>query len=266
MLGTIIGDIVGSTYEFKNFKSKIFSPLFHQNSKYTDDTVCTISVADALCNEVDPVESMQSWCRRYEDNGGWGQRFALWIADDDPKPYGSWGNGGAMRIAPVGLWAQSEDQVLLMADRFTAITHNHPDAIASARAVALAVYWARSGLQTKAIAHELSRRFGYDLTQTPDDIRPSYKRTETAAGSVPQAIICALQSVDFEDALRNAVSIGGDSDTIAAIAGGIAEALHGIPADIAATGWGYLPTEMRAVLKKLYSIYGSQNNPSSTSV
>ena len=252
MLGTVIGDIVGSVYEFRNFKSKTFQPLFHPHAKFTDDTVCTVAVADAIVNDRDPAESLQDWCRRYEDNGGWGQRFALWIADDEPKPYGSWGNGGAMRIAPVGLVATSEEQTRAWSNRFTAITHNHPDAMASAQAVALAIFWAKSRMSPDEIARKLGQQFSYDLQQTPDAIRPSYKRTETAKGSVPQAIACALQSASFEDALRNAVSIGGDSDTIAAIAGGIAEALHGIPNDIAEQGWRYLPLDMRAMIQGLY--------------
>ena len=127
MLGTIIGDIVGSAYEFKNHRSKGFSPLFHAEARYTDDTVCTVAVADALVNELDPQQKLQQWCRRYADNGGWGQKFALWIFEDPPQPYGSWGNGAAMRIAPVGMLAESEEQAVEWSDTVTNITHNHPD-------------------------------------------------------------------------------------------------------------------------------------------
>ena len=253
MLGTIIGDIIGSAYEFKNCRIKDFTPLFHRDARYTDDTICTIAVADALITGVHPKDKLQQWCRRYAENGGWGQRFALWIFDDDAKPYGSWGNGAAMRIAPVGLMAACEQEVLDWADTVTMTTHNHPDAVTAARAVALSVYWAKKKMPVQNIAQRLQVQFGYDTRMTPDQIRPTYRRTEKASGSVPHAIVCALQSVSFEDALRNAVSIGGDSDTIAAIAGGIAEALHGIPEDIAATGWGYLPSDIQAVLVTLYA-------------
>ena len=176
--------------------------------------------------------------------------------DDNPQPYGSWGNGAAMRISPVGLLATSEDEALAWADAATAITHNHPDGMASARAVALAIFWARHKTDPQTIAKRLTERFGHDLSTTPDTIRPTYKRTESAAGSVPQAIVCALQSSSYEDAIRNAVSIGGDSDTIAAIAGGIAEALHGLPQDIAQQGWAYLTPEMQRVMAALYAEAG----------
>lgn len=253
MLGSIIGDIVGSVYEFKNHRTKNFQPLFHSEARYTDDTVCTIAVADALANGVAPQEKLQLWCRRYADNGGWGQRFALWIFEDQPQPYGSWGNGAAMRIAPVGMLAESEDQVIDWADTVSNLTHNHPEAVDSARAVALAIHWARRQVPAPAIAWRIQERFGYDLSRTPDQIRPTYVRTERAVDSVPQAMVCALQADSFEDAIRNAVSIGGDSDTIAAIAGGIAEALFGLPDDIAAKGWSYLPPDMKIVLVDFYS-------------
>lgn len=252
MLGSVIGDIIGSVYEFKNHRSKNFDPLFHRQARFTDDTVCTVAIADALVRGTDPKATLIEWCRRYAENGGWGKRFAEWFMDENPQPYGSWGNGAAMRISPVGLLATSEAEVIGWADAATAITHNHPDGIASARAVALAIFWARHKTAPQAIATQLTERFGYDLNITPDDIRPTYTRTERATGSVPQAIICALQSTSYEDAIRNSVSIGGDSDTIAAIAGGIAEALHGIPSDISVAAWAFLPREMQEVLSQLY--------------
>jgi ADP-ribosylglycohydrolase len=254
MLGAIIGDIVGSVYEKRNYRAKDFEPLFHTNARFTDDTVCTIAVADALLHGKKPTQALQEWCRRYEDTGGWGQRFALWIADDDPKPYQSWGNGAAMRISAVGFLARTEKEATDWSDYFTVVTHDQADAIAAARAVSLAIYWSRHEVDSNEIAIRLMERFGYNLKQTPDEIRPTYKHTETSAGSVPQAIVCALQSTSYEDALRNAVSIGGDSDTIAAIAGSIAEALHGIPEDIAKTGRSYLTQDMVLVVNNLYSI------------
>jgi len=212
-----------------------------------------VAVADALVRGADPQATLIDWCRRHAENGGWGKRFAEWFIDDNPQPYGSWGNGAAMRISPVGLLACSDDEAIAWADAATAITHNHPDGIASARAVALAVFWARQKMAAPDIAARLTERFGYDLSTTPDEIRPRYTRTESAASSVPQAIVCALQSSSYEDAIRNAISIGGDSDTIAAIAGGIAEALHGLPDDIAQQGWAYLTPEMRRVMQALYA-------------
>jgi ADP-ribosylglycohydrolase len=254
MLGAIIGDIVGSVYEKRNYRAKDFDPLFHPNARYTDDTVCTVAVADALLHGKKPTQALQEWCRRYEDTGGWGQRFALWIADDEPKPYQSWGNGAAMRISAVGFLARTEQEATDWADYFTVVTHDHDDAIAAARAVSLAIYWARHQIDATEIANRLTERFGYDLKQTPDEIRPTYKHTESSAGSVPQAIVCALQSISYEDALRNAVSIGGDSDTIAAIAGSIAEALHGIPEDIRAKGISYLAGDMKSVVQAFYLV------------
>lgn len=158
-----------------------------------------------------------------------------------------------MRVSPVGFLATSEEAVITMSDAVTGITHNHPEAMASAQAVALAVYWAKQGVQAAEIQRRLVTRFDYPLHLTPDDIRPGYKRTERASESVPQAISCALHAVSYEDAIRNAVSLGGDSDTIAAIAGGIAEALFGIPENIRAEALGYLPTEIRETLVRLYA-------------
>lgn len=252
MLGTLIGDIIGSAYEFSNFKGKKFVPLFHPKARFTDDTVCTVAVADALTQGADPQTTLIDWCRRYAENGGWGKRFAEWFMDDNPQPYGSWGNGAAMRIAPVGLLANTEAEVVSWSDTVTAITHNHPDAMHSAQAVALAIFWARQKTSAQDIGQRLTERYGYPLHLTPDNIRLMYKRTEKAIDSVPQAISCALHSTGFEDAIRNAVSLGGDSDTIAAIAGGIAEALHGIPDTVAAEAWAYLPKDMQAVMSALY--------------
>lgn len=252
MLGTLTGDIIGSAYEFSHFKGKDFVPLFHPKARFTDDTVCTVAVADALIRGTDPQTTLIQWCKRYAENGGWGKQFALWFLDDNPQPYGSWGNGAAMRIAPVGLLASTEAEAIGWSDTVTALTHNHPDAMHTAQAVALAILWARRKTSAQDIGKELSERYGYPLHLTPNDIRPGYKRTEKAIDSVPQAISCALHSTSFEDAIRNAVSLGGDSDTIAAIAGSIAEALHGIPDNIAAEAWGYLPKDIQAVISALY--------------
>ena len=203
LLGSIIGDIVGSAYEFSRYKGKTFDPLFHPKARFTDDTVCTVAVADAILRGVDPQSTMIEWCTRYSENGGWGRQFALWFMSDNPSPYGSWGNGAAMRIAPAGLWAKSDTEVLQLADQFSTITHNHQEAMQAAQAVALAIFWGREGRSVIAIKRQLMAKFPYDLNRTPDEIRPTYVRSERARESVPEAIICALNAVSFEDALRN---------------------------------------------------------------
>ena len=253
MLGSITGDIIGSWYEFRNIKVKDFQPLFHKGAKFTDDTVCTVAIADALVHELDPAATLQRWGREYWSNGGWGQRFNLWLADDNPEPYNSYGNGAAMRVGPAGLLATSRADALGLASRVTIITHNHPEGMKAAQATASAIWLARQGVVPEQIRKELTERFGYRLDVTVDEIRPGYKFTEASQDSVPQALVCALEATGFEDAIRNAVSIGGDSDTIAAIAGSVAEARFGIPQEIAAKTWSYLPRDMRVVLTALYA-------------
>lgn len=256
MLGTITGDIIGSAYEKANYRGKDFAPLFHPRARFTDDTVCTVAIADAMLSGTLPAVALQTWGRRYEHTGGWGQRFALWLADDDPRPYGSWGNGGAMRVSPVALLAQSEAEALSLAYHATAVTHDHPEGLKGAQAVALAIWLARQDESAEYIRRQISERFGYDLDTSVDAIRPTYRHSEAAHLSVPQALVCALEASSYEDAIRNAVSIGGDSDTIAAIAGGLAEARFGMPPDIAAQAWSYLPADMRRVMHHLYAQQG----------
>lgn len=252
MLGIVIGDMVGSVYEFRSLRRKDFMPLFHDEARFTDDTVCTIGVADALVSGDDPKRRLIQWCRKYSENGGWGRRFSFWFMSEDPRPYQSWGNGAAMRVAPVGLLATSEEEVSAWSDTVSSLTHDTDEAMLSARAVALAVFWARGRESPARIRAKVSELTGYDLSRNVDDIRKTYQRSERASESVPEALICALGSLSFEDAIRTAISIGGDSDTIAAIAGGVAEALHGIPSEIAREGWGRLPLDMRHVLKQFY--------------
>lgn len=259
MLGGIAGDIIGSFYEKHNHKRKDFAPLFHPQARITDDTVCLVAVADALLNDRHPTEALQDWGRRYEHVGGWGQRFALWLVDDQPQPYGSWGNGGAMRVAPAALLASSLDEALALAEAVTVITHNHPEGLRGSQAAAAAVWWALQGEPAETIRLRVTERFHYDLSTTVDAIRPHYRHSEAAAQSVPQALVCALEAVDYEDAIRNAISIGGDSDTIAAMAGAVAEARFGLPDDIAAQAWNYLDRDMRRSLTDLYR--GHQRPP-----
>ena len=260
MLGAVIGDIVGSVYEFHNYRAKNFEPFFHPNASYTDDTVCTIAVADALINVRSPAESLKDWGTRYWENGGWGRSFALWLGSESLEPYNSYGNGAAMRVSPAGLLAKTESEVIDLAHRVTVVTHNHPEGLKGAAATASAIFLARQGFRQAAIRKYISDRFGYDLSRTPDEIRPTYRFNESCQETVPQALTCALTATDFVDAIRTAVSIGGDSDTIGAIAGGVAEALFGIPEGIAEQGWRYLPEEMRRVLTDLYVRAGVPNS------
>lgn len=253
MLGSIIGDIAGSVYEFNNYRAKDFSPFFHPEAAFTDDTVCTVAIADALLHNKCPARTLKDWGERYWSNGGWGRSFALWLGSDSLGPYGSYGNGAAMRVAPAGLLASSLEEAQAFSVKVTEVTHNHPEGIRGAAATASAVYMARTGSSQEQIREYVIAMFGYDLSRTVDEIRPNYVFNETCQRSVPEALTCVLEAVDFEDAIRNAISIGGDSDTIAAIAGGIAEAMFGIPDDLARDCWATLPLDMREVLTKLYS-------------
>jgi len=256
MLGAIIGDIVGSVYEFDNYRAKDFEPFFHLEAAFTDDTVCTIAVADALVNGKDPASTLREWGRRYWHNGGWGHLFALWISTNDMSPYNSYGNGAAMRVSAAGLLAKSVKDAIALSNRVTEVTHNHPEGLRGAGATAVAIHLARTGQRAADIRHAISRQFGYDLTPTVDQIRPEYRYTESCQDTVPQALTCAFEAENFEDAIRNAISIGGDSDTIAAIAGSVAEALFGISEEMATKAWTYLPLEMRTVLHALYASAG----------
>ena len=259
MLGAIIGDIVGSVYEFNNYRAKDFTPFFHPKAFFTDDTVCTIAVADALVNGKDPATTLREWGRRYWNNGGWGQRFALWIATDGMGPYNSLGNGAAMRVSAAGLLATSIEEAIALSDRVTEVTHNHTEGMRGGAATAVAIHMARTGRGAEEIRQAIVQRFQYDLTPSVDEIRPTYRYNERSQDTVPQALTCALEANDYEDAIRNAISIGGDSDTIAAIAGAVAEALFGISDDVAAEAWRFLPTEMRVVLQDLYATAGKSN-------
>jgi ADP-ribosylglycohydrolase len=228
MLGAIIGDIAGSIYEWNQIKTKDFEFL-NPRCFFTDDTVCTVAVADILLHDLPPAETMQKWCRLYPGRG-YGGMFGRWIYFDTPEPYNSYGNGAAMRVSPAAFLNRDDlNTALAAADKVTAITHNHPEGMKGARATTHAIWLAFQGKSPATIRQVISTEYDYDLTQTVDDIRPDYSFDVTCQGTVPQAITCALESVSFEDAVRNAISLGGDSDTLAAIAGPIAEARHGIP-------------------------------------
>ena len=233
MLGAIIGDIVGSKYEFNNIKSKDF-PLFSDDSTYTDDSIMTIAVAKALLRSREEkkdfkpilIEEMQTFGRKYpHPKGGYGMRFSHWLTDICPKPYNSFGNGSAMRVSPCGLIAIELYEALSLAKASAEVTHNHPEGIKGAQAVAGAVFLAKQHKEKKEIADFIRTNF-YDLDFTLEDIRCSYQFDETCQGTVPQAIVAFLESNSFEDAIRNAVSLGGDCDTLTAITGSIAWAYY----------------------------------------
>ncbi|MDR0707105.1 MAG: ADP-ribosylglycohydrolase family protein [Treponema sp.] len=233
ILGAITGDIIGSSYEFNNVKSVDFE-LFTNDTYFTDDSVLTAATMHAILRQTDYALSYRCFGRTYPHRG-YGGHFKAWIYADDPKPYNSWGNGSAMRASPIGWCCDSIDDVLAEAKKSAEVTHNHPEGVKGAQAAAAAVYLARTGKSKDEIKKFIVDRFDYDLDRSIDEIRPAYDFDISCQGSVPEAIIAFLESVDFENAIRLAVSLGGDSDTIAAVAGGIAEAFYQrIPENIAA--------------------------------
>jgi len=233
MIGAIVGDIAGSVYEWNNIKTKEF-PLFSPECFFTDDTVMTLAIADGLMNGGSReafIKAMKKYGRLYP-YAGYGSRFGNWILTDDTSPYNSWGNGSAMRASPVAWAFNTLSEVEEYAEICAAVTHNHPEGIKGARATAAAIFLARTGATREEIREYIEKQYGYDLSRTLDEIRPNYRFDESCQGTVPEAIIAFLESVSFEDAIRNAISLGGDSDTLAAITGSIAEAAYGIPKDI----------------------------------
>lgn len=250
MTGAIAGDIIGSVYEFDNIKTTDF-PLFTNESDYTDDTIMTVAVADWLLNGGDLAKVMQRYGREYPyPTGGYGGRFSGWLREKDPLPYNSWGNGSAMRVSAVGWMFDSLEKTLEVAKETAVVTHNHPEGIKGAQATAAAIYLARTGKSKQDIKQYIETTFSYDLGRTCDEIRPFYRFNESCQGTVPEAIIAFLDSSDFEDAIRLAVSLGGDSDTLACITGGIAEAFYGIPEDIEKQVSDKLPGTFQKVIKE----------------
>jgi len=249
MLGAIAGDIIGSVYEFNNTKTADF-PLFSRYSDFTDDTVLTVATADCILNSGDYAEYYRKYYRSYPGRG-YGGMFHKWGRSDVMGPYNSFGNGSAMRVSPVGFAFSSMEDVLAEAERSAAVTHDHPEGIKGARAAASAVYLARKGMSKKHIKEYIEDSFSYELSCRLDDIRDVYRFDETCQGSVPQAITAFLESESFEDAIRKAVSIGGDSDTIACITGGIAEAFYRkVPADIRDEAMSRLDSRMIGVIDR----------------
>lgn len=246
MLGAIAGDIIGSVYEHAPIKTKDF-PLFGPHSRFTDDSVLTVAVAEAILSGRSYHDAVRDFGRRYP-HAGYGASFSAWLCADDPRPYHSWGNGAAMRVSPVGFAFATEEAVLEQARRTAAITHDHPEGIKGAQATALAVFLARTTRDKALIRRRIAAEFGYDLDRSIDGIRPDYAFDISCQGTVPEAIIAFLDSVSYEDAVRNAVSLGGDSDTLACITGGIAAAFYGgVPDAIRAGVEARLPADLAAV-------------------
>ena len=249
MIGTIAGDIIGSWYEFHGIKSKEFE-LFHPQSRFTDDTVLSMAVAKSILDGEPYLKNIVDFGLRYFD-AGYGGSFRRWLKGEEHLPYNSWGNGSAMRVSPVAWAFDSEEKVLKEAKKIAEITHNHPEGIKGAKSVALAIFMARQGATKEEIKERISTEFEYNLDRTLDEIRPTYKFEVSCQKSVPESIICFLESTSFEDAVRNAISLGGDADTMGAIAGGIAEAYYGIPKEIKERVYGYLNDEFIEILKQI---------------
>ncbi len=256
MLGAIAGDIIGSVYEVNNHKSKKF-PLFSDASDFTDDTVLSIAIADVILNGGEYVESIKNYYRRYP-NRGYGGRFEAWGKSQSLEPYNSWGNGSAMRVSAIGFAFKNLETVLTEAEKSAAVTHNHPEGIKGAQATAAAIFLGRNGHTKAEIKDYIQTTFQYDLSQSLAAIAPTYKFDESCQGSVPQALIAFLESTDFEDAIRNAIALGGDSDTIACITGGIAQAFYGgVPEAIAQHTLARLDETLRDITVKFMFRYGA---------
>lgn len=254
MLGAIAGDIIGSVYERQNIKTTNF-PLFSPQSRFTDDTVLTVAIAAAILKKTEYATTLKQFGLKYPD-AGYGKSFMKWIQSPVNDPYNSWGNGSAMRVSPVGFAFSTVEAVLDEAQKTAAVTHNHAEGIKGAQATALAVFLARTENSKETIRAQISQRFQYNLNRTVEDIRPGYQFDVSCQGSVPEAIIAFLDSSDYEDAIRKAVSLGGDSDTLACIAGGIAEAFYGeVPEAIAAQVQQRLPTELLETLMQFQQCY-----------
>ena len=254
MLGAIAGDIIGSVYEWNNIKSKEFD-LFSPEAFFTDDSVLTVALAEAILNDADYGQIMKRYYRRYPD-AGYGGSFHEWAKGQDTKPYNSWGNGSAMRTSPVGYAFENLEEVLSKAKHFASFTHNHPEGIKGAQATAAAIFLARKEASKEMIKLYITQQFKYDLTRTIDEIRPNYEFDVSCQGTVPQAITAFIESENYEDAIRNAISIGGDSDTLACITGGIAEAFYGkLPQNIAETAMNILDENLRETVVRFQEKY-----------
>ena len=262
MIGAILGDMIGAPYEFdQGDKTKEF-PLFSRHSEFTDDSVMTIAVAEALMDMAgrsdDEIRSaltasMQKWGSRYP-YAGYGGMFDRWLQTRDPKPYGSFGNGSAMRVSSAGWLYETLEETRHAAVLTAEVTHNHPEGIKGAEAAASAIFLARNGSSKEEIRNYIIEEFGYDLSRTCDEIRPAYHHVETCQETVPEAMTAFLEGTDFEDVIRTAVSLGGDCDTLTCIAGGIAEAFYGVPEELQRECRRRLQQDMLAVLDRFEKV------------
>lgn len=262
MIGAIIGDIVGSVYEFNNIFDYDF-PLFCDEGSYTDDTICTVAVADAILTGKNYRDSLLEWCHKYPSPMGcYGGSFSQWLTSDNPRPYNSFGNGSAMRVSPVGWAFGLEEKVLEEAKKTAVPTHNHPEGVKGAQAVAHLIYVLRKG-ESEEVLRQIARLYY-------PDFESSYfvkgRFDETCMGTVPLALQIFFSSTSFEDAVRRAVAFGGDSDTLGAIVGSLAEAGFGIPEDILKKGLSYLPEDMLAVVERFCERYKSVEGLDTTPV
>ena len=261
MLGAIIGDIAGSKYEWHNHRDKDLY-LFSEGCDFTDDSVMTFAVADALLKtrhdrsrlEAAATKSMHEWGNAYPGRG-YGGRFFGWLMSRDPKPYNSFGNGSAMRVSPCGLCARTLEEAKAYSYAVTAPTHNHPEGLKGAEAVTVAIFMARHMQASPAEIREVIERDYYKIDFTLEDIRATYRFNETCQGTVPQAFEAFFEATDFEDAILNAISIGGDSDTLAAITGSLAEAYFGVPGEIRDLALKYLDERQLKVLNEFEMRY-----------
>lgn len=246
MLGALAGDIIGSRFEWRNLKSKDFD-LFTAESRFTDDTVHTLALAQSLLTGLPYQQLLREYFYLYPD-AGYGGRFRAWASSDHDGPYQSFGNGAAMRVSPVAWYYQDLQTVLEAAEQSAAVTHDHPEGVRGAQTVAAAIFLARKGADKACIRQYVSGTFGYDLTRTLAQIRPDYRFDVSCQGTVPPALTAFLEASDFEDAIRNAVSLGGDSDTLACITGSVAEAFYGgVPEPIRVEVWARLDQRLAAV-------------------
>ena len=262
IIGAIIGDIVGSRFEWLNIKSKEFT-FWEKSCRYTDDTVMTLAIAEALMNANETysdlsecaVQSMHRMGREFW-TAGYGGLFRRWLKSDNPQPYNSFGNGSAMRVSACAYAAKSPEQVKELSYAVTAVTHNHEEGIKGAEAVAMATYLAKNGSSMQEIRQCIEENY-YTLDFTLDGIRNDYKFNATCQGSVPQALQAFFESNSFEDAIRNAISIGGDSDTIAAICGSVAGPFYSVPAAHRDTAMSYLPPQLQSIIARFNKKYGN---------
>jgi ADP-ribosylglycohydrolase len=257
MIGSIAGDVIGSVHEGSGTKTKDF-PLFVEDSRFTDDTVLTVAVAQRLLHGGDYIDLFHDYFHAYPQVG-YGESFIRWAGYRRREPYNSWGNGSAMRVGPVGIACDTLVDVLAQARLSAEVTHNHPEGVRGAQATATAIFLARSGREKEDIKAHIERAFGYNLSERLDDVRANYSFDVSCQGSVPQSIIAFLESNGYEDAVRNAISLGGDADTMACIAGGIAEAFYGgVPEDIRVRTLAVLDERLRGVVEEFVERFASR--------